>query len=117
MKVAWHKAHRGIRFNRYMVECEYGTGRLHQSIFPVLIDTWWNVNDIIYCFAASAFVSFNRYMVECEYVKYGSRAYRYLVLIDTWWNVNMWNLVAGADYSKVLIDTWWNVNASARSEA
>ena len=22
-----------------------------------------------------------------------------LVLIDTWWNVNMWNLVAGADYS------------------
>ena len=47
------------------------------------------MNDIIYCFAASAFVSFNRYMVECEYVKYGSRAYRYLVLIDTWWNVNI----------------------------
>ena len=22
----------------------------------------------------------------------------------------MWNLVSGADYSKVLIDTWWNVN-------
>ena len=66
MKVAWHKAHRGIRFNRYMVECEYGTGRLHQSIFPVLIDTWWNVNktlDDIYILL-------------------------HWVLIDTWWNVN-----------------------------
>ena len=53
-------------FNRYMVECEF----IHQGnschIFPVLIDTWWNVN------VASA--------------EAGEDAA--LVLIDTWWNVN-----------------------------
>ena len=75
------------RFNRYMVECEYGIGRdvvvyqlvlidtwwnvntqLHSflTLHPqVLIDTWWNVNFYIHKYS-NAQTSFNRYMVECE---------------------------------------------------
>ncbi len=36
-------------FNRYMVECEYQeeSGKHFWSL-PVLIDTWWNVNQRIY---------------------------------------------------------------------
>ena len=49
-----------------MVECEL---IYHKSIFAdskVLIDTWWNVNRLIY----------KKANVEVT------------VLIDTWWNVN-----------------------------
>ena len=31
-------------FNRYMVECEYLETIEMKISFPVLIDTWWNVN-------------------------------------------------------------------------
>ena len=68
MKVAWHKAHRGIRFNRYMVECEYACGYSHSRIKSVLIDTWWNVN-----------------AEDCHTLILTDT-----VLIDTWWNVNVW---------------------------
>ena len=59
-------------------------------IIWVLIDTWWNVNNI------SSRPHWN-------FVK---------VLIDTWWNVNIifGNILDGMQY--VLIDTWWNVNFS-----
>ena len=55
------------RFNRYMVECEcipftYGIWWL-----PVLIDTWWNVNEL----------------------QSPTKQPEQLVLIDTWWNVNV----------------------------
>ena len=39
---------------------------LLNSGIKVLIDTWWNVNELVYT-------------VQCT---------RDLVLIDTWWNVN-----------------------------
>ena len=33
-------------FNRYMVECEFdGTDWVFDE-YPVLIDTWWNVNKV-----------------------------------------------------------------------
>ena len=32
------------RFNRYMVECEFGSVALTFLLILVLIDTWWNVN-------------------------------------------------------------------------
>ena len=32
----------------------------------VLIDTWWNVNEDIYTTASIMTQSFNRYMVECK---------------------------------------------------
>ena len=35
---------RFLRFNRYMVECEFEVLGLISKIFGVLIDTWWNVN-------------------------------------------------------------------------
>ena len=76
----------------------------------VLIDTWWNVNDVNdgdklsadSCFnrymvecesvhlltEAKAKGSFNRYMVECEYMKKSENNKKSVVLIDTWWNVN-----------------------------
>ena len=36
----------------------------------VLIDTWWNVNEIMYALSGEAFTCFNRYMVECELTLY-----------------------------------------------
>ena len=64
-------------FNRYMVECEYiARFRFFKRI-----------------------CRFNRYMVEGEYSLSKISFALSLVLIDTWWNVNMWNLVAGEDYS------------------
>ena len=36
-------------FNRYMVECECLTYLNNIWFYNVLIDTWWNVNDIV-CF-------------------------------------------------------------------
>ena len=78
------------RFNRYMVECESSTAMLSEFVNFVLIDTWWNVNQLaeggvlkkgqgfirymlececitIYL-SITGYFSFNRYMVECESV-------------------------------------------------
>ena len=77
------------RFNRYMVECEYGIGRdvvvyqlvlidtwwnvnfiyatIRKTDILVLIDTWWNVNRMIYISRFGQGIGFNRYMVECEF--------------------------------------------------
>ena len=54
------------RFNRYMVECEYGIGRDVVVYQLVLIDTWWNVNTQLHSFLTL----------------------HPQVLIDTLWNVN-----------------------------
>ena len=35
-------------FNRYMVECEFGFGGIPVKASRVLIDTWWNVNEMAY---------------------------------------------------------------------
>ena len=77
-----------MRFNRYMVECELGTGS-----------------------EAEYFKNrFNRYMVECELNPPLSFLSPTKVLIDTWWNVNI-NIETPPEWlSEVLIDTWWNVN-------
>ena len=34
-------------FNRYMVECEFEAEKALSKKKAVLIDTWWNVNDIV----------------------------------------------------------------------
>ena len=36
-----------FRFNRYMVECEYSKMSCMWKTINVLIDTWWNVNNIM----------------------------------------------------------------------
>ncbi len=76
----------------------------------VLIDTWWNVNEVIAALIVSL-PGFNRYMVECELHPPKWLSGLRSVLIDTWWNVNH---DAGTHLSTaiipVLIDTWWNVN-------
>ena len=36
-----------LRFNRYMVECEYSLSNISFALSLVLIDTWWNVNMIL----------------------------------------------------------------------
>ena len=101
-----------VCFNRYMVECEYGTyirRKLKEII--VLIDTWWNVNNFMQVFnaytsqvlidtwwnvninfsgkMAQMTTGFNRYMVECELKHREFLMRRDKVLIDTWWNVNI----------------------------
>ena len=78
-------------FNRYMVECEFFSSASISSSAPVLIDTWWNVNDTI-----------------C-----GPASINPAVLIDTWWNVNMYLKKELRLNAGVLIDTWWNVNVDA----
>ena len=55
----------GIGFNRYMVECEWSNSIHVDTAFAVLIDTWWNVNEL-YISAVFERIGFNRYMVECE---------------------------------------------------
>ena len=67
-----------------------------KSVIPVpepvvLIDTWWNVNEIIIIGLSVAL----------------------LVLIDTWWNVNFYYQHHMILPRRVLIDTWWNVNCLA----
>ena len=37
------------RFNRYMVECELQKEKQHYFAVLVLIDTWWNVNEVRRC--------------------------------------------------------------------
>ena len=56
----------GIRFNRYMVECELRWVFYKKVVIIVLIDTWWNVNVFAAGQAGEWEDSFNRYMVECE---------------------------------------------------
>ena len=53
-------------FNRYMVECELLKNHICHVLTFVLIDTWWNVNEIE-----------KRWFPVAD-----------MVLIDTWWNVN-----------------------------
>ena len=76
------------RFNRYMVECESILTAQQLSEILVLIDTWWNVNQL----------------AEGGVLKKGQ------VLIDTWWNVNTDSICKWFGIQPVLIDTWWNVN-------
>ena len=78
----------GCSFNRYMVECEFVQSIAIGCKAHVLIDTWWNVNNIFAIFPAEIIG----------------------VLIDTWWNVNDVALAFENWEQKVLIDTWWNVN-------
>ena len=54
------------RFNRYMVECESSTAMLSEFVNFVLIDTWWNVNQLAEGGVLKKGQGFNRYMVECE---------------------------------------------------
>ena len=54
----------------------------------VLIDTWWNVNELRLKSDLRRFQSFNRYMVECELFNITTTVTFRTVLIDTWWNVN-----------------------------
>ena len=67
MCISLNGIYRASGFNRYMVECECFTWSDKQLWFWVLIDTWWNVNDMI--------LSVGQYVDN--------------VLIDTWWNVNL----------------------------
>ena len=76
----------------------------------VLIDTWWNVNPCEYINSLFCRSSFNRYMVECESISPLLLLFHFLVLIDTWWNVNMGCYRRSVVVCTVLIDTWWNVN-------
>ena len=41
-------------FNRYMVECEYQKNASIYTMTLVLIDTWWNVNFIIFLVTRTA---------------------------------------------------------------
>ena len=77
-----------ICFNRYMVECEYVGFTGKRLLGRVLIDTWWNVNQIR-----------RAWQLKLSHV-----------LIDTWWNVNKILAIKSHKILTVLIDTWWNVN-------
>ena len=57
-----------LSFNRYMVECEFEISADATNKLGVLIDTWWNVNNLFIINYSVKGFSFNRYMVECEFV-------------------------------------------------
>ena len=98
-----------LRFNRYMVECEWIYGVCCVTLTGVLIDTWWNVNvpeppymyitfivlidtwwnvNVTTSIWYKIWIGFNRYMVECEFINRLPSCNLVIVLIDTWWNVN-----------------------------
>ena len=70
-----------------MVECKFVTSGAGKYVNIVLIDTWWNVNNV-YFKLKCAYKSFNRYMVECKLTRKIVVYLLCVVLIDTWWNVN-----------------------------
>ena len=70
-----------------MVECEFTLVAELITMINVLIDTWWNVNDVVR-YDVLGLICFNRYMVECEYEHTPVLPKTFAVLIDTWWNVN-----------------------------
>ena len=74
--------------NRNILECKSGIHLILPVFFQVLIETYWNVNeikDIIMFFPDS-------------------------VLIETYWNVNIESIFPGSFKMAVLIETYWNVN-------
>ena len=85
----------------------------HSHTPLVLIDTWWNVNTSSNTKIVTSCLGFNRYMVECEYGHPKIYQAKPSVLIDTWWNVNYFGRVDIITAYRVLIDTWWNVNFQA----
>ena len=99
-----------LRFNRYMVECEFEKFWKTRKRENVLIDTWWNVNSN----KLGAGVEAVEVLIDTWWNvnKYGfvSVPCQYIVLIDTWWNVNQTNSASVQMLIAVLIDTWWNVN-------
>ena len=98
-------------FNRYMVECELNEVEKEEAEEQVLIDTWWNVNDVLRSMHLQVFhvLIDTWWNVNCIFIIKKDNNKK--VLIDTWWNVNHGKRIAFCNSSYVLIDTWWNVNS------
>ena len=103
-------------FNRYMVECECKNQKYVQCLQIVLIDTWWNVNVKASCQQAPGILV----LIDTWWNVNSAMSFQdwhcNFVLIDTWWNVNDFDIFRYANLFAVLIDTWWNVNFSKESE-
>ena len=74
-----------------------------------LIDTLWNVNDIVLIDVILP-VRINRYIMECKFVRHMFCLTKGRELIDTLWNVNKSDTVDILFSGVELIDTLWNVN-------
>ena len=73
----------------------------------VLIDTWWNVNQLDEYKINIAKYGFNRYMVECKFEKPQAFKRIIFVLIDTWWNVNhfaFWNEFFTMRFNRYMVE-------------
>ena len=101
---------RHLRFNRYMVECEFLPlkliGKPIRGFNRYMVECEYEQTR---CRSRRS-RSFNRYMVECESRQQLSYFPEQFVLIDTWWNVNKLSTRSISRKFAVLIDTWWNVN-------
>ena len=82
------------------------------GIFPVLIETYWNVNRIRTMSFSKIFFRINRNILECKWGRTGERARSGVVLIETYWNVNVNDVFVSIVNNGVLIETYWNVNVS-----
>ena len=100
-------------FNRYMVECELCDKASFSAASCVLIDTWWNVNDVQSALSKITITVLidTWWNVNTLHTAVICRIYE--VLIDTWWNVNYFGGNSNSSLDIVLIDTWWNVNFGA----
>ena len=82
------------------------------EVLTVLIETYWNVNNISEETMVGT-ISINRNILECKcIIRYRFDVMK-KVLIETYWNVNInaYNLIWNEWF--VLIETYWNVNALA----
>ncbi len=77
--------------------------------FPELIDTLWNVNQMLQTIALAA-SRINRYIMECKCSTIVFFVVRIWELIDTLWNVNGYLPAHRVQSAPELIDTLWNVN-------
>ena len=76
-----------ICINRNIVECKAFLLPLFQHLFPVLIETLWNVKgQFLFCDRIPG-PRINRNIVECKVIEIINNLLTFLVLIETLWNV------------------------------
>ena len=78
----------------------------------VLIETYWNVKELIILLLSKPSKGINRNILECKESK-GMGLYLYSrVLIETYWNVKICGGTEWITEVVVLIETYWNVKSN-----
>ena len=61
-------SHACLRINRNIVECKYVIPIVYGPLYPVLIETLWNVNMTPFEYIGNVSRGINRNIVECKLI-------------------------------------------------